>query len=91
MADLTQPEAEAFRAHSRQLARRLRQRPPNLVFREARERAGLSQAEMARRLGVALNTVWNWEAHSAQARDAETRRRVADLLGCWPWEVAEHD
>jgi len=43
MADLTEAEAEAFRAHSRQLARRLRQRPPNLVFREARERAGLSR------------------------------------------------
>jgi len=47
--------------------------------------AGLSKAELARRLGMALNTVWGWESHGAQPRDPETRRQVAELLGCDPW------
>lgn len=87
MADLSEAEAEAHRAYSRTMARRLRRRPPNLALREARERAGLSKSELARRLGVALNTVWGWEAHGAHPRDPETRRQVVELVGCDPWDV----
>jgi len=98
VADLNQAEAEAHRAYRRRQGRAMRRRPSNLVLRAARERAGLSKAALARAVGVALNTAWGWEAYGARPRDSETRRRVAEVLGCWPWSgdgpgwnYAEHD
>ncbi len=85
VADLEPEEAEAHRTHNRARARALRRRPPNEALRAARRAAGLSIAELARRVGVAYNTAHRWEAYGAHARDLETRRRVALVLGCDPW------
>ncbi len=64
-------------------------RPPNLALIRAREAAGLTCATLAATLGVHRQAVRQWELHSAVPRDPDLRRRVADLLGTWPWpEVA---
>ncbi len=84
VSDLTSEEAEAHRQYRRKLGKRMRQGPPNPAFREARERAGLSQAEIARRLGVSSNTVHFWESHSVMP-GPENRAGVVELLGCDPW------
>lgn len=48
-------------------------------LRALRERAGCSQEEVARKLGVTSKTVWNWEAGSGiQSRHL---RAVAELYG----------
>jgi transcriptional regulator with XRE-family HTH domain len=57
--------------HASQFARR---------FRFARERAGLSQAEIARSLMLSPSTVWRWQDGRSVPRPAE-RGRLADLLG----------
>lgn len=85
VGDLEPAEAEALRAWQRERARALRRRPPNLDLRAARQAAGLSIAELARRAGVAYNTAWRWDAHGAHPRDPETRRRAAAALGADPW------
>ena len=84
MAALTPGEAEAFRAHSRELQRELNQRLPNEALRQARKRAGLSLAELALRLGLARNTVWRWEAHSARPTPSN-RAAAVQMLDCDPW------
>jgi DNA-binding XRE family transcriptional regulator len=65
-----------------------RKRKPNAKLRAARERVGLSQTELARRVEVDTKTANRWERLGFVPRSAETRAAVANLLGCWPWPGA---
>lgn len=38
-------------------------------LRKAREHAGLSRDELADKLGVKKNSLWNWETNASQPRD----------------------
>ena len=49
-------------------------------IREARERAGLTQAELAKRLGTAQSNVARWELDTVTPR-ADTLRRIREALG----------
>jgi DNA-binding XRE family transcriptional regulator/transcription elongation factor Elf1 len=62
-----------------------RKRKPNDALRAARQRAGLSQTELARWVEVDTKTANRWERLGFVPRSAEVRAAVADLLGCWPW------
>jgi ribosome-binding protein aMBF1 (putative translation factor) len=88
VTDLTEAEAAAHRKYKRKVERRRRQRPPNQALAAARERAGLSQAGLARQLGVAANTVHRWERHSAIPQP-ENRAAAVEILGCDPWAELE--
>lgn len=48
-------------------------------IREARKRAGLTQAELAKRLGIAYQTLAQWE-NDLRNPKYETCRRIADAL-----------
>lgn len=50
----------------------------------ARKRAGLSQAELAKKLGVSAGTVGSWEGKSDSAHGMRIERlhEVASALGC---------
>lgn len=50
------------------------------TIRELRERAGLSQRELARRVGVHYMTIWNWEANQ-RGMTAHQLKAVADAFG----------
>ena len=60
---------------------RLKDREPNRALREARQQAGLSQLELAERLGVSQTTVSHWELYSVVPEDADARQAVYELLG----------
>lgn len=47
---------------------------------EARERLGIGQAEMARRVGVVTTTAWRWEHDRSVPRPSDLER-LADALG----------
>ena len=47
---------------------------------EARLRAGLKQAEIARKMGVSPVTVWKWEKHRKVPKPAEVKM-YAELCG----------
>lgn len=47
----------------------------------ARGKIRISQAELARRLGVSPGAVGNWES-GTRSPDAEMLSRIADALGC---------
>jgi hypothetical protein len=47
--------------------------------------ASLPRALLAALLGVRRHSVRLCEQHSTVPRDPDLRRRVADLLGAWPW------
>lgn len=49
-------------------------------FKRARERAGLSVADIAARCGVSGQAVYNWENGSAP-RSADRMKKLADVLG----------
>lgn len=49
--------------------------------REARKRAGLSQAKLAASIGVTEHTVYRWERGSVQRLDYGTVQRLAERLG----------
>ena len=53
-----------------------------------RERAALSQAELAAKAGVAKPTVIDLELGRSEARPS-TVRKLADALGCQPVELME--
>lgn len=47
----------------------------------ARQRAGMSIAELARRAGVSYGTVWNWEAdRCVPSADSAAFANVANLI-----------
>lgn len=56
--------------------------PPavNISIRRVRESAGISQRELARRLGVQQPLVARWEAGRSSVR-VDTLQRIADALG----------
>ncbi len=53
-------------------------------LRAARKRAGLSQAALAKKLGVSAGTVGSWEGKSDSAHGMRIERlaEVAAALGC---------
>lgn len=59
-------------------------------YKRARERAGLSQAAAARKLGVTAGCVGQWEIGYTQPR-AALLPRVAELYGCTIAELLEPD
>ena len=59
-------------------------------FKRARERAGMSQAAAARRLGVSAGCVGQWELGYTQPR-AALLPRVAALYGCTLEELLTPD
>lgn len=59
-------------------------------FRQARERAGMSQAAAARRLGVTAGCVGQWDLGYTQPR-AALLPRVASLYGCTLEELLTPD
>lgn len=56
--------------------------PPNvnISIRQIRESAGITQAELARRLGVHQPLVARWESGRRMPK-VETLQRIADALG----------
>lgn len=56
--------------------------PPavNISIRQVREAVGISQAELARRLGIKQPTVARWESGS-DAIKVDSLQRIADALG----------
>jgi len=50
------------------------------TIRELREAAGLTQLELAVRVGVTPSTVYNWESGRAEPRVSQLRR-VAEAFG----------
>lgn len=51
-------------------------------IRELRERRGISQSELARRMGVKHPSVVQWETGKA---DARLRRSCPSWRKCWAW------
>lgn len=60
----------------------------NPELREARKRAGLTQGDVARVVGVSRMAVSQWEMRGTQPREPRVRQQVIDLLGLdtWPQE-----
>jgi uncharacterized protein YjbI with pentapeptide repeats/DNA-binding XRE family transcriptional regulator len=61
------------------------ERPPDGGLRVARKRAGLSRKEVAARAGVSVSSLGWWERQGEEPRSAEVRRKIAEVVGCWPW------
>ena len=59
-----------------------------MTLRQARERAGISAAEAARRLGVSRQAVSQWDT---ETKFPSTKRlaEVAELYGCTVWELMD--
>lgn len=52
------------------------------LIRDRRKRRGLTQGELADKLGVARNTIIRWEKGDPKGKpDEESRRRLAKILG----------
>lgn len=51
-------------------------------LKKIRARAGLTQRELAKRSGVHLNTINNWECGGVLNAKVGTLKKVADVLGC---------
>lgn len=58
------------------------------AFRQRRKSKGLSLQDLADRLQVSLNTVWNWEHGKTQPRPAQYPQ-LAFHLGIEPLHLAE--
>ena len=52
----------------------------------ARNRAGISQAELARRVGKSRVTIWNWE-HRKSNPGPDALAQIADVLGVQPGDL----
>lgn len=57
-----------------------------LQLKSLRKAAGMTQGELAQRLGVDISTVGNWERGKTQM-DVAQLCAVVDLLGCTPNDV----
>ena len=58
----------------------------------ARNTLGLTQAQLAQRLGVSRPTVTQWESGAREPRSVDALVRLADALGCTlDWLCAGHD
>ena len=51
------------------------------MLKEKRKKAGMTQMQLARKSGVPLRTIQNWENHVTEPI-ARQLKRVADVLGC---------
>lgn len=58
----------------------------NLCLKQIRKENGMSQAELAKRLGVDIKTVGNWE-RGKTIPDAEQVWNCAVALGCSPNDI----
>ena len=56
------------------------------TLKDLRERAMLSQGELAKAMDVSHQTVYLWESGQRQPK-AEHRRRLVDVLKCTPDEL----
>lgn len=61
-----------------------------LAFREMRKRSGLTQAEVANRLGVDQTTVCKWENGKNLPR-ADLLPNIAELYGCTVGELLKRE
>ena len=59
-------------------------------LRELRERAALSQEDLAKKAGVARATIADLEANKRPARPS-TRRKLAEALGVDPAELMDSE
>lgn len=58
--------------------------------KELREKAGLTQEELAERMGVQRNTVWRWENNKANLR-AENIQRLSSALNVEATELMPNE
>lgn len=59
------------------------------LIRAARKKAGLTQAELANKLGVPYQSVSQWE-RSTRYPKIETIARIANAVGAQPWELTPY-
>lgn len=50
--------------------------------RELRKRNGMTQAELAKRAGLGLKTITNYESGATYPQNREVYSTLADILGC---------
>lgn len=55
-------------------------------IKAARERAGMTQAELAAKLGIPYQSVSQWERGTRNPKQ-ETLKRIAAALGAQPWDL----
>jgi putative transcriptional regulator len=58
-----------------------------LRVKQLRERAGLSQEELARRVGISLNAMQSWEYGRVKSAPFDTLQKVCETLQCEPGDV----
>jgi DNA-binding Xre family transcriptional regulator len=58
-----------------------------LRIKQLRERAGLSQEELARRVGISLNAMQSWEYGRVKSTPFDTLQKVCEILQCEPGDV----
>ena len=51
-------------------------------IKEAREKAGVTQTELARKCGVSRVTIWGIEAGSWDDTTVSTLNSIANVIGC---------
>ena len=61
---------------------------PGQLIKAARVKAGLTQKELGEKLGLAYQTVAQWE-NDLRKPKLETLKRIAGALGVGVWELAE--
>jgi DNA-binding XRE family transcriptional regulator len=66
-------------------------RSGNADLRAAREQAGLTQAALAKAVGVHPTTVGKWEREGRPPGSGEVRAKVAEVLGFDPWAEADQE
>ena len=62
----------------------------NNRLKEYRERAGLTQEQLAEQIGVQRNTVWRWENNRATMK-ADLLRRLSEILNVEPAILIKSD
>ena len=55
-------------------------------IKKARLAAGLSQSELAKRMGISTNGVCQWEK-GRRAPKVETVYKIAECIGCSPFDI----
>ena len=59
-------------------------------IKECREKAGLTQEELAEKMGVQRNTVWRWENERANLR-AENIQKLSSIFNVAPVDLIDDD
>lgn len=62
---------------------------PKKPLKELRENAGFTQKELAKKTGIAVNTIHNWETEPERLQVAMYKKlkAVADALGVCVWHI----